>query len=204
MRHEERWNLNIHCHRAILDVAPEAGSLALDVGSGDGLLAFDLADRGLHVIGIDPDAPSVDRAKGDSRASARTDFVCGDLLTHEFAPASFDLVASVAMLHHVDAVEALRSMRKLVRPGGTLAIVGFARPSDVRDRLLMVAGTILVRFKKARGVYWEHHAPIVWPPPLTMREMRAVAEAELPGARLRSLMLNRYSLVWTAPVEAVP
>ncbi|MFN8026143.1 MAG: methyltransferase domain-containing protein [Acidimicrobiia bacterium] len=46
----------------MLDAIPAGASRAVDVGSGDGLLAFDLADRGLRVIGLDVDLPSVRRA----------------------------------------------------------------------------------------------------------------------------------------------
>ena len=44
--------------------------------------------------------------------------------------------------------------------------------------------------------YWEHTAPICWPPPLTYREVRALSERVLPGVRYRRHLLNRYSLVW--------
>lgn len=98
-----RWNLNIHYHRIILDSIPDGATTALDVGSGDGLLTFDLAAKGLDVVGIDSDIASVERARADSASSARTTFLLGDVFTQPFEPGSFDLVASSAMLHHVDA-----------------------------------------------------------------------------------------------------
>ena len=76
----------------------------------------------------------------DPACSARTSLIAADVFTHPFAPSSFDLVTANAMLHHVDAERGLRRMRELVRPGGVLAIVGFAMPSDVRDRALIAAG----------------------------------------------------------------
>ena len=54
-----RWNLNIHDHRIALDSVPAGAATALDIGSGNGLLSFDLAARGLDVVGIDPDEPSL-------------------------------------------------------------------------------------------------------------------------------------------------
>lgn len=59
-----RWNLNIHYHRAVLDAIPDGATTALDVGSGDGLLTFDLVARGLEIVGIDTDLASVERARG--------------------------------------------------------------------------------------------------------------------------------------------
>lgn len=194
-----RWNLNIHYHRVILDAVPVGATTALDIGSGDGLLSFDLAARGLDVVGIDPDGASIERACSDPHCSDRTTFVHGDVFTHPFEPGSFDLVGASAMLHHVDARAGLRRMRELVRPGGVVALVGFAMPSDPVDWTLIVAGFLLTRARAAMGRYWEHHAPVRWPPPLTMREMRALAESELPGATFTRRMAHRYSIVWSRP-----
>lgn len=195
----DRWNLNIHYHRVVLDVVPSGGGRALDVGCGDGLLAFDLARVGMEVVGIDSHLPSIDRAAADPLAGERTTFVCGDVFTHLFEPGSFDLVASSAMLHHVDARAGLRRMRELVRPRGVVAVVGFARPARPIDHVLAVAGAAFRRFHVARGTYWEHNAPISRPPPLTTNEMATLGANELPGSVFRPLMSNRFSLIWQAP-----
>lgn len=196
---QDRWNLNIHYHRVVLDAVPAGAANALDVGCGNGLLSFELAARGLAVVGIDPDAPSIERARADTEASDRTEFICADVFTHRFEPASFDVVASIAMLHHVDAEAGLRRMRELVRPGGVLAIVGFAMPSGPMDLALIAAGFVRTKARALRGRYWEHDAPVCWPPPMSMDEMRALVERELPGARFRRHMAHRYSVVWRAP-----
>ncbi len=196
---DPRWNLNIHYHRVFLDAIPTDATSALDVGCGDGLLTFDLADRGLHAVGIDPHAASIERARRDPRATDRAEFICGDVFTSDLQTASFDLVAASAVLHHIDARGGLGRMRQLVRPGGRVVVVGFARPHGVQDRMLGVAGAMTKQVQVMRGRYWEHEAPILWPPPFTTQEMREIGRDELPGATFRRLMSNRFSLVWTAP-----
>jgi SAM-dependent methyltransferase len=198
-KRQVRWNLNIHYHRVIMDAVPEHAVNALDVGCGNGLLSFELAARGLDVVGIDPGAPSIERACADPDSSDRTEFVCGDVFTHPFEPASFDVVASSAMLHHVDAASGLRRMRELVRPGGVLAIVGFAKPSGPLDLALIAFGFAYKSVRELRGHYWEHNAPVRWPPPMSIDEMRAIVDRELPGARFHRRMAHRYSIVWPAP-----
>jgi len=183
----------------VLQAIPGCAKRALDVGCGDGLLTFDLADRGLHVVAIDVDAPSVERARANPRADTRTEFVAADVFEYPFEPASFDMVTSIAMLHHVDATRGLRRMRDLVRPGGVLALVGFARPSTAGDQIRMVAGSAYGAFMKARGRYWEHNAPTVWPPPCSMAEMQDLAATEVPGAQFRRLLPSRYAIVWSRP-----
>jgi 2-polyprenyl-3-methyl-5-hydroxy-6-metoxy-1,4-benzoquinol methylase len=195
---ESRWNLNIHYHRVVLDAVPAGAANALDIGCGDGLLSFDLARLGLDVVGIDPDAPSIDRAREDPCASERTSFVCADVFTHPFEPSSFDVVAANAMLHHVDAQAGLRRMRELVRPGGVV-VVGFATPSSPADLALIATGLAYTRIQYLRGRYWDHDAPMCWPPPRSINKMRTLVEPELPGARFRRGMHHRYSAVWTAP-----
>jgi hypothetical protein len=91
-------------------------------------------------------------------------------------------------------------MAELVRPGGVVAIVGFANPSGPLDWALIVAGYFARMGRVATGRYWNHHAPIRWPPPLTIDEMRALAESEMPGATFKRRMARRYSIVWSRPI----
>jgi SAM-dependent methyltransferase len=193
---DERWNHNIHYHSHILRAIPGRAQSALDVGCGEGMLARELRRTVPHVTGIDLDAPSLDQAR---EYPDDVDYVLDDFLTHPFEPASFDVVASVATLHHMDAATGLARMRDLVRPGGVLAIVGLARgsmPGDLPRVLAAVAVGTVHRAVKGR---WQHPSPIVWPPPVTYPEMRALAAEILPGSEYRRHVLWRYSIVWRKP-----
>lgn len=126
-------------------------------------------------------------------------YVCGDFLTNAFPPSSFDAVLSVAALHHMDPGAALSKMKQLLRPGGTLAIVGLARsrfPHDLPFDALSAAVFTYYRLTKKR---WEHPSPTVWPPPQTYTDMRRIAATILPGAVYRRRLQWRYSLVWRKP-----
>ena len=116
-------------------------------------------------------------------------------MTHPLEPGSFDHIASIAALHHMDAAAALHRMRELLAPGGTLAIVGLARPRYPADLPFAAAGAIGHRVLRLHRSYWEDSAPRLWPPPATFSETRRV----LPGVRYRRLLLWRYSLVWRKP-----
>jgi len=141
---------------------------------------------------------SINLARSHDR-TAGIDYLVGDFLTYPFEPELFDVIVSVAALHHMDAGVALARMRALLRPGGTLVIVGLARNRRPGDLLWDVAGLVADRVYKRRRSYWDHSAPIVWPPPLTYGQTRRVAEAELPGVRYRRHLLFRYSLCWNKP-----
>ncbi|EIV91892.1 bifunctional 2-polyprenyl-6-hydroxyphenol methylase/3-demethylubiquinol 3-O-methyltransferase UbiG [Frankia sp. QA3] len=119
-----RWNHNIHHHPRILRAIPHGAQRALDIGCGEGMLARELRRTVPQVTGIDLDGPSIDQARG---YPDDVDYILGDVLTHPFEPASFDVITSVAALHHMDAAAALGRMRDLLHPGGVLALVGIAR-----------------------------------------------------------------------------
>ena len=193
-----RWNHNIHYHPRILRTVPDGAQRALDVGCGEGMLARELRRIVPHVTGIDLDAPSIDQAR---EYPDDVEYVRGDFLTHPFEPASFDVVASVATLHHMDAATGLAGMRDLLCPGGVLAIVGLARstmPGDLPRDLAAVAVGTVHRATKGR---WQHPSPIVWPPPVTYPEMRALAAEILPGSQYRRHLLWRYTITWRKPLD---
>src|SRR5205807_1475151 len=104
-----------------------------DVGCGEGMLARRMARLVPQVVGIDPDEASIGLARRQD-PGGEIEFICGDFLDQPFPPASFNMITSVAALHHMDASAALERMDQLLSPGGRLAIVGLARdrlPADL-------------------------------------------------------------------------
>ncbi|MEV4890701.1 class I SAM-dependent methyltransferase [Nonomuraea sp. NPDC055795] len=191
-----RWNHNIHFHPRILSALPHGARRALDVGCGEGMLARELRRRVPRVTGIDLDAPSVELAR---EQPGEIDYIVGDFLTHPFEPASFDVIASVATLHHMDAAAGLARMRELLRPGGVVAVVGLARSTMPGDLPRDLAGMAVGMVHRAVKGHWVHPSPMVWPPPVTYSRMRELAAEILPGSRYRRHLLLRYTIVWRKP-----
>lgn len=191
------WNHNVHYHGLVLREVPPHARTALDVGTGDGLLAADLRRRVPHVVGLDLDADVLARA----RASApHGTWVRGDALHAPFPPASFDVVTSIATLHHLpDPADALRALAALTAPGGTLVVVGCAASSGPADAVWDTLGVVQHQVLRRTRTFWEHSAPTVWPPPHTFAQVRDAARDALPGVRWRRLPLWRYLLVWRRP-----
>ncbi len=196
----ERWNHNIHYHSMLLRAVPPNAQSALDVGCGEGTLTRELARCVPTVVGIDTDRRSIDEAKRQV-GTAGVDYVGEDFLTHPFNAESFDFIASVATLHHMDATTALTRMRALLRPGGALVVLGLARSDSLRDLPYEAAGVLAHRVHSLTREHWEHPSPKVWPPPETYTGMRRLAGDLLPGARFRRHALWRYSIVWSKPAS---
>ena len=192
-----RWNHNIHYHPLVHAAVPHGCRRALDVGCGEGQLTRELRHRAEQVVGLDPDPAGIERAR--AQATPDLAYVVGDVLTYPFRPESFDLVTSVASLHHMDAAAGLRRMTELLRPGGVLVVIGCARsrlPGDLPWDLAAVVGH---RFHRVTKSVWEHPSPKAWPPPETYAGMRRLASAALPGVHYRRHLLWRYSLISTKP-----
>jgi 2-polyprenyl-3-methyl-5-hydroxy-6-metoxy-1,4-benzoquinol methylase len=192
-----RWNHNIHYHRLVLDAVPDDARTALDVGTGNGLLARDLASVVPSVIGMDTDLDVLESAR---RECAAVTWLHGDVMTHGFEPGSFDVVASVATLHHLgDPASALRRLADLTAPGGVLVVVGLARTSTVGDAAIHLCGQVQHRVLVARHGFWEHSAPKLWRPQSTYREVRMAARETLPGCHWGRMPLWRYVIEWRKP-----
>lgn len=193
-----RWNNNIHYHRFILDAVPANARTALDVGTGNGLLASELRSRVPHVTGIDRDAAVLGAAVHED---PDVTWVQGDVMTFPFAPAAFDVVASVATLHHLpDLDRAFARLAQLTAPGGVVAVVGLARSSQPIDLLYDLAGLVQHRRSTRRFGLWEHSAPTVSPPHRYV-DVRRSAERVLPGATWSRMAMWRYAIIWNKPAK---
>jgi SAM-dependent methyltransferase len=99
------------------------GERILDVGSGTGSLSFALAARGDHkeIVGIDVGEPFVTFAR-EHNTDPRTSFRIADATALPFEDATFDRAVSQLVLQFLpEPLQAVREMKRVVRPGGTVA-----------------------------------------------------------------------------------
>jgi SAM-dependent methyltransferase len=199
------WNHNIHYHHLVLLSAAPGCRRALDVGCGWGLLARRLAQHCQEVIAIDLDRGAIAEARAGGDLEGRIQFVEGDVMTYPFPADNFELIAAVATLHHLQLRPAFARFRKLLRPGGVLAIIGLYRGATLSDRAMAaIAFPVSWGLRAIRG-YADLGAP-VQNPRETLLEIRSACDTLLPGASLRRHLLFRYSLIWRKPAaeSAVP
>ncbi|MFI0938256.1 class I SAM-dependent methyltransferase [Streptomyces sp. NPDC021020] len=196
---EPYWNTNVARHAGILRAVPEGCGDALDVGCGDGLLARKLAGRARRVTGIDTSRDMIARAREAASGDPRLTFVEADFLTAELPHEAYDFVCSVTAIHHMDFEPALVRMREVLRPGGTLVVVGLAREESVTEWAALIAAAPIVRITKVlRRAGGPQGMPVAGPR-MSYGEVRAAARRLLPGLRYRHHVLRRYSLTWQKP-----
>lgn len=103
------------------------GARVLDVGCGPGTITADLAALvgDGRVTGIDAAAQIVADARAEAarRGQRNVSFETGDVYRLRFGDGAFDVVHAHQVLQHLaDPVAALTEMRRVCRPGGTVAV----------------------------------------------------------------------------------
>lgn len=107
-------------------VDPRPGQTILDLAAGTGTSSEPFAEAGATVVPADLSLGMLDVGR-DRRPNLS--FVAADALNLPFAKGSFDAVTISFGLRNVeDPTAALREMRRVTRPGGTLVVCEFSTP----------------------------------------------------------------------------
>ena len=146
--------------RLVERAAARESDVYLDVATGTGLVARALRERsGCRVVGLD-------LTPGMLGAADRIDgirFVQGRAERLPFPDASFDGLTVTYLLRYVDdPVATMRELARVVRPGGRIAMLEFARPTSWPARAgwwlytrtaLPVLGSVVSRDWRAVGAF---------------------------------------------------
>jgi ubiquinone/menaquinone biosynthesis C-methylase UbiE len=128
--YESLWREQLaDAQSALLALAlPARGEQVLDVACGSGLVAFDAAravGAGGRVVGVDLSGRMVDRARRRALELrlANCSFLRMDAESLALPDASFDVaLCALGLMYMPDPEQALREVRRVLRPGGRVAI----------------------------------------------------------------------------------
>jgi demethylmenaquinone methyltransferase / 2-methoxy-6-polyprenyl-1,4-benzoquinol methylase len=123
-------------------VDPQPGERILDVATGTGLVAFELARRGgCQVIGLDQSEAMLNSARArlarEPELERLISFVQGEAERLPFADQEFDALTFTYLLRYVDDRGAtMRELARVVKPGGRIGMVEFGVPDNAVLRSL--------------------------------------------------------------------
>ena len=118
---------------AIDELVAAGGRRALDVGCGTGILSRLLRERGVDVLGVEPDPRMAEVARGHGLVVEAATFEAW-----EPGGRTFELVVAGMSWHWVDRAEGSVKAGSVLVPGGEFAALWnfFDLPDDVRQALL--------------------------------------------------------------------
>jgi demethylmenaquinone methyltransferase/2-methoxy-6-polyprenyl-1,4-benzoquinol methylase len=124
---DRRWR------RTTVAMAEPANAVALDIATGTGELAFELARAGAsNVIGVDFCHSMVESAvkkRASSTSARRIEFATGDAMALPFRDATFDCIVNGFMLRNVaDLNTTFRELCRVLKPGGRLVCLDLTPP----------------------------------------------------------------------------
>ena len=118
-----RWK-----RRLIGLAGPLRGTRALDLATGTGDIAFELAARGAEVVGLDVTHRMIELANAKA-GGRRVRFLVGDMLALPFPAGSFEIVTIGYGLRNVpDLGAAIDEVARVLKPGGRMLSLDFNRP----------------------------------------------------------------------------
>jgi demethylmenaquinone methyltransferase / 2-methoxy-6-polyprenyl-1,4-benzoquinol methylase len=149
MNHAMTAGLDRRWRRLTAEAVVAPGDKLLDACCGTGDLALAAQAAGGEVTGLDFSEPMLERAR---RKSSEIEWLQGDLLRLPFKDATFDAATVGFGVRNVeDLDQALKELRRVLKPGGRLAILEIVRPKGPLalfyrawfDGLVPVAGKVL-------------------------------------------------------------
>jgi ubiquinone/menaquinone biosynthesis C-methylase UbiE len=130
----------------IAALVPARGTV-LEVAPGPGFLSIELAKRGFDVCAVDISRTFMNLARHNAAAAGvGVRFEVGNAAALPIQDASQDfVVCRAAFKNFAEPVEALREMRRVLRPGGTVLLIDMRRDASVAE---------IRRYVDGLGVSW--------------------------------------------------
>ena len=133
--------------RAVIDTArPQGNELTLDVGTGTGILAREIAPQVERVIGVDVASQMVEQARAATRREGLTNVGFQEADAHDlpFPAGHFDMVVASFGFNATRPSKAFPEVARVLRSGGVLAFHEWGLQHELDSALIDVLVNFMV------------------------------------------------------------
>jgi len=190
------WNHNYAYHNWIQKKLKNKKKV-LDVGCGNGTLAFQIAEQGKLVTGLDCSHESI-KSASQKNSYKTIQWVEDDFLNHDFKNEKFDAIVFVASIHHMNMKDAIEKAKSILEKNGVIIIVGLSKPSNILDwiiEILRILPSKLISAWKKSKPSEELNLTVSYKIP-KMKEIRKICNKELKNNKIKYGLHYRYLLYW--------
>ena len=197
--------------RALLSYLPRDCGDVLEFGCGHGALTRQVARRARSVVALDLSPEMIRLARVRSSGHSNIDYRVADITQTHLPVAAFDVVISVAAVHHVPLTETVERLAAAVRPGGWLLIQDLVARRGLRRLPVNALAWLVRRLRATQGPHGNTHAGEVaniyrehgrGEHYLTPAEAARIYAALLPHSRVIHHLEWRYTAIWHRDAQA--
>src|SRR2546423_3886514 len=123
-------------HSYLMQQLPPHAEHALEIGCGTGEFTRRLAARARSVVALDLSAQMLRLARARSANYENIEYLLGDVMGLALPAARYDLIVSLATLHHLPLGPALLKMKAALKPDGALIIHDLVAADGLVDRAI--------------------------------------------------------------------
>jgi len=202
----DKWDHNRQYQNYLIKNIPKNCDRILDVGCGTGELTKKLVLFGKEITGIDISENMLHEAE-KRNYDEKIKYIkisAEDYL--EETDRQFDIIISIAALHHMNEERILKIMKNRLTENGKILVLDIVKEKTIFDYFLSIIAVILnpiimlvmngrLRVSKNEREAWAEH--FQYDKYLTITEVKNIAKNVLGKAKIKRHLFWRYSLIYS-------
>jgi 2-polyprenyl-3-methyl-5-hydroxy-6-metoxy-1,4-benzoquinol methylase len=201
----DKWDHNQQYQKYLLKNIPKNCNCILDVGCGTGELTKKLTPFSKEIIGIDVSENMINEAKKRNCDEKINYFKISVEKYLKETEKQFDVIISIAALHHMNEEETLKIMKKRLAKDERILIIDLVKTKTIIEWILSITAALLnpiimlimrgrLKVTKEEKEAWAGH--FQYDKYLTTKEVKDIAKKALGKAKIKRHLFWRYSIIY--------
>jgi 2-polyprenyl-3-methyl-5-hydroxy-6-metoxy-1,4-benzoquinol methylase len=201
----DKWDHNRQYQNYLIKNIGDNNHYILDAGCGTGELTKRLTTKGEKITGIDISEIMI-REANKRNSDDKIEYICTGVEEYlEKTDKKFDVIISIAALHHMDEKEILQKMKNVLTKNGKILVLDLVKAKTIMDyipSIIAIPLSILLRLIKNGKLRpsteereaWAGH--FRYDEYLSINEVKKMVRETLGKAKIRKHLFWRYSIIY--------